>query len=383
MGANAHMNFELGEGINHADFTDGREMLIKAIDDRRYMYGAALALDPSDYAQNYAFGGSQQLVEGAWTAGITTSTANRNVNLAPGMLWLNGGGGSAPQDLGDTEHCFIGLIWGGETVTLAASSGGDRWHLLSIPRESLYVAGGSESRDFMDAVTRALSSQSVDKRVTAAPVLTVTVGAYAGGVPATPSGHAALAAVKIRNGAAGVAVGGVSELYTDVIDYTSPIWRRHVGKLGREGLYTAGDWAPENTIQLTSQSAASKVAYWYPGDHAGDPSARLLGVCIKHDADEAFTAELVRVDYETGADVVLSTITVGTTDGADRQVISFGNGTLPIWCNGTPGGRAIVLRGIAGTTWDGSTLALKITSGAGAGAQTTRIAKVDFFLATC
>lgn len=382
MGANSHLHFNLGEGINHADFTGLRDTLLKAMDDRRYMFGAAVVLDPDDYGLTYALGGSQQLVEGAWTSAITTATGNRNVNLGPGMLWLNGGGGTPPGDQDDTFRDFVGLIWPGETVTLAASAGGDRWHLLSIPRETLFAADGAESRDFMDAVTRALSSQSLDKRMAAAPVLTVTVGAYAGGVPATPSGHAALAAVKIRDAAAGVAVGGASELYTDVLDYTMPLWRRHVGKLGREGLYSGSDWALENTIQLTSQSAASKVAYWFPGDHAGDPGARLLGVCIKHDADEAFTAELVRVDYENGADVVLSTITVGTTDGNDRQVISFGNSTIPIWCNGTPGGRAIVMRGIAGTTWDGSTLALKITSGAGTGTDTTRIAKVDFFLAT-
>jgi hypothetical protein len=382
MSANAEMKWNQGEGVNADDFNDARSMLLKAMDDRRFMYAASLVLDPGDYEAQYGLGGGTHVTEGAFTCMITTTTGSRNVTLEPGQLFLGGGEGDTPDSVDDTEAIMTGIIWPGGTVTLPASAGGDTWNLISIPRLApLYDDGGSESRDFMDAVTRALSSQNVDKRSTAAPALVVTTGTLGGGIPATPVGHAALAAVKIRNGAAGVAVGGMSELLTDVVDYTLPMRRKFVGRLGREGLFAAADWAVSGLMALDSGSAASKVARWYPGDHKGDPAARLLGVIIKHKADEAFTAELVRIDLETDAETVLSTITVGTTDGAYRNIVSFGNGTNPIWCNGAPGGRAIVARGVTGTFWDGSTLALKITSGGGAGAQTTTIAKVIFVLA--
>ncbi len=395
MASNKQMNFNNGEGINYADFNDMRKMLQKEQGD--FLYGPMV--NPLNmrqaYSGSFGLGGANAIGTIGWCLGLVPGGANRALALHPGSFVLCTSDGSPPTDdgdYGDTGRANYQITFAGQSFELSANaSGSDRWDLVVIDDTFSEVAGGAVNRDFKDATTGALSTESVNKRITISPggatPFSIVEGTPGAGYPAWPTGYAPVARIKVRNGATELAT-SAANLIADIEDHTWPLGRRWIGMMGTDARRGAdgtfgGDWNTSGN-KLTVSEAAN-TAYYFPRDLTGRSDARLLGVFLAHESNEAFTAEIVRVNYDNAIDTVLSTLTVGMADLSHRNIMAFGDGTLPIWGNGTAAGRALEEGpggvGIGAFGHVHSTVALKITSGAGTGTNATTICGVSFVFA--
>lgn len=393
--SNKQMHFNDGEGIDHNDLNDMRKMLQKEQADFWY----ARMVQPNNMAANYddsfELGGANAVGTIGWALGLVPGAANRGVSLRPGSFIHCTSDGSAPTDTGDyddTERANWLVTFAGQSFELSANAtGDDRWDMVVIDDDFTEVAGDEEERDFEDATTRAKSTDDFPKRVSfasgGASPFSIVEGTPGAGYPAIPTGFERVARLKVRPAATTLATSRAN-LIADVEDHTYPIGRRWVGCMAleaqREVDGTMGDWLPSGTQKVTVSDSGNSL-YYFPKDLTGRSDARLLGVYVAHESNESFTVEVVRVNFDGSTEAVLSTLTVGTTDGAHRNVMAFGNGTLPIWGNGTPCGTAAEVGGggvaIGSFGHVHSTVAVKVTSGSGVGTNHTTICAVGFVFA--
>lgn len=402
--SNKSVHFNDGEGLDFNDLNALRRLIQKEAGDHLYGRMIQLRNQAPDWSAYWGQGAATSIITFGAALQMNVGGASRTISFEGGSLLLSNAGSAAEPPYDDASYstrlCYPISFWGQSIALAANASGSDRWDAIVIANADFNegTTGDNENRDFMDAVTRAITTTSLPKRTyspagnnalaTPATLLTVVQGTPGAGKPSI-SGNQAVAYVKVPNGATQLG-GSYALLRTDYEDWTTPAGRVWIGMLGRDANRTAAgaltNWGSSGTVAIATNTGSS-VAYWFPREMTGRSDAKFLGVHIVHEADEAFTAQIVRVNYDGTADTVLSTITVGTTDGQHREIMSYGDATVPLWGNGTPAGRTLDLGTSAGTNPLGSashihsTLALKITSGAGGGTSTVICAVAFVFAA--
>jgi len=321
-----------------------------------------------------------------------TNGSDREIVIQPGVLGLgvaaDGGSGASPHALADfTPSTVWWLQPSGQAFTLAANASGMlRYDLVTVALTGYETTGDSETRDFEDAITGALTTTTPDKRRRVVPTWAVTEGTPGAGIPATPANTAAVAAIAVPDSATSILAEGVR-------DFTIPLRHgvEYYTTLGFHALVDTLDWGADNfdagqDVDI-STSLTGFTATFYPPARACDPMARLLGVIVSHESDDDSIIRLIRNPlYDSGGlRVTLATIAAGTTDGQPRALFSEAwtdaDGDLPIWLNGFSGGRPIELRdGLGGLARRGrSSVALYVettsTDGAHINAVTWIVAR--------
>lgn len=364
MSANRFQHFNDGEGLEFADLNDITSSMLKAMGDG-WHYGSAVAasnINPGQYAQQYDADVYQRVFCHGWAGSVMTNGSDREIVIQPGVMGMgvaaDGGSGASPHALADFAPSTVWWLQpSGQAFTLSANASGMlRYDLVTVALTGYETTGDSETRDFEDAITGALTTTTPDKRRRVAPTWAVTEGTPGAGIPATPAGTAAVASIAVPDSA-------TSLLAENVRDFTIPLRHgvEYVTTLGFHALTDTTDWGADNVdagedVDI-STTISGVTATFYPPARACDPLARLIGIVISHECDDAVTFELIRnpVYNSGGSKPILTTISAGTTDGQPRSIAipsaswADVDGDLPIWLNGFHGGRAIELRdGLAG-----------------------------------
>lgn len=190
--ANSTVNFNDGEALVHTDLNN----VSLSLDNRSALANYAqlvrnyCLITSSTYATVYAAG----LQAVGMDVEPTLTLGSGTVGISPDRWYV--GLGVGPHS-GDPEDLVLAALDmpATSTVVPANATGSQRTDTLSIPatQAALFVAGSSETRYFEDAVTGALSTQSVNKLYTASVTLTYTAGG------AAPAGHATIATFTVPN----------------------------------------------------------------------------------------------------------------------------------------------------------------------------------------
>lgn len=190
--ANSVPYFNDGEALDHTDLNETVSMLAN---------NASMA-DYETLVRNYVtiVGGTYATIYAAGLQAIgfdrepVFTLASGSISMAPQRMYV--GLGDSPHSGTDSDRILACLDMPTTSVVVPANAtGSQRTDTLSIPatEATLFAAGTSESRDFQDAVTGALSSQSVNKRYAPSTALTYTAGGSA------PANHATIATFTVPN----------------------------------------------------------------------------------------------------------------------------------------------------------------------------------------
>ena len=204
MGLIKRVNFNVGEGLTTADLLNVQRFADARLLDALVAPAARDGQSPGSLLLDASYG----LVLGA--SGRVYGNGNLAVRIAGGTLlqWQGGGTylgavtGLTPQLLPYLQSTAIDQTF--STVGLAA--GQSRWDICCY-RITDEEAGDPQTRDFEDAVTHLVTSQTFNKQLSTAlePLwVTGTPAATASAVePAIPSGFAKLCAVRVDFGQTG------------------------------------------------------------------------------------------------------------------------------------------------------------------------------------
>jgi hypothetical protein len=206
--------FNDGEGIDHTDFNDLQRFLRSQFLDM----GMAQIGRGSDGLLGGAIGSISNYPGVLGDHCAPSVASGMTIDVAAGMLMQSTMPGGVPSG----DDALVLSFWVGngvlDTVHAAADPTNPRWDLVSI--ELSYADGDTESRDFQDASTLALSTTTPNKRRNVVCTKTVTQGTPAATptIPATPSGDVPLYAVYIPAAA-------VTLLNANIFDYRLPAGR--------------------------------------------------------------------------------------------------------------------------------------------------------------
>lgn len=258
-------------------------------------------------------------------------------------------------------------------VTHAAPSVNPRFDLISVKLE--LEDADSESRDFKDAVTGALSSQTLDKSSRVAATITVTQGAEAAAPvePALPAGHVKLAAIKVPTAAV------VIDPLTNIRDYRMPIGSRVIHQCAN----LCWEFDPKDTSYLIDpnspgpgklgrDTSGGGGLIWLPLSEGGS-SARVLRLYSAMSSFHASTAVWLGRYSDRGAEETaiwnVSVAALAAKFVMHDVLASFPDPLggadvgVPFWSNGRTCGYAIdatrSLADSAGTTF--TTAAVRLT----------------------
>lgn len=248
----------------------------------------------------------------------------------------------------------------------AAGAGLERWDLYSIELAQEDADPADDvSRDFKDAVTGALSTQTVGKIRKVAATITVTAGAEAavGAAvePATPAGHVKLAAVRVDDS------GSAFDPTTDIRDYRVPAlgWTVHSVpgcQFGRDPSH----WPEDGPGIIIADAGGARDAWAHLPTIGGARRVVEIGLGSNILGGSAAAARLMRMNM-TGsilgavedelAVITGSLLSAGTN--AFRTYDVLGSLGTPLWANGYAAGYAVEVAGGSPRS-----VALKVTSGA-------------------
>ncbi len=283
MAPKTHILFSSGEAIEDADFMRLQKMLRSQAWDYAGIEGGFTSID---------FGqGSIDRQAVLWAAGVAGApypdVAAVKMLVNPGWIgqWISGinkpvDGGSYTSE----EPSFVAYHVGPNELDTQhdVGSAGDRWDLVSVKiAPATYTDGDAETRHFEDAVTRAKSSVSVNKRQRLAITKTLTKGASGGGIPALPAGHVPLYLIKIP--AAYNAAFAPSSSFP-LRDHRMPLGTFHVDvhvcDMIDRGLFSAA-WTKQGTGKAfryaTANNGGAGADVGFLPD-VGNSHARLVGI---------------------------------------------------------------------------------------------------------
>lgn len=334
MGLNSHetARFNDGEGLTHGDLNN----IIVGATQRAWDIPGYADLIPQaavHAAQNY---------DGVFDSGVDISTTVFCKGGGPGLFAtggfdLNVGAGifgvfaaNTPPTVLDTKMRWTTMSPGVALTFTAAPSGQKRYDVVTLG--VVDGTGGSETRDFKDATTGALSSTSVSKR----NQLVGTLGIFNGTAGVTPS-------VPNPSGLRVVALVLVNDTAIETVwDCTQPFGPAITAMSipGRDFMQVDG-WT-EGAYGSISVSALSRTCVLFPPMLAGDPSAKVIGVELKTTLSTGFTAELVAHNYGystyTSLDTITSLITSGTEQTSKIDVRGYPSNVSavrgPYWASG-------------------------------------------------
>lgn len=274
---------------------------------------------------------------------------NREVRFAEGVIM----GTPSPQPTidGNTPKLFVYYMKEGDVATKQrpAAAVNPRWDVLSVAFAE--ATGDNESRDFEDAVTGALSTQSVAKRrkVTATFTWTIGVEAATPAEPATPAGQYKLCAVRVTPGMTLFDMAN-----HDLRDYRTPCGYRGfpqlatdvsgpVGINGGTAVFTAVTSAPGIYVIDTDNGGGTERTEQFYRCPISASASRVTGLLVKGKAT-ATAAHTLNLQGHGGI-LISSVAVVPTVAGWGTFPI-----TIPIWSNGFTAGYAAELQGLTPST---------------------------------
>lgn len=315
--------FNDGEGVDPVDFNNAQKFLMAHLQDStlQYLIGAskAFTIDPTNGLYDPEYAGENG----------TDAETRFAYCLSPGAAYLRRGSGANVvqitagtliQKVGTsagTDATLIPYTFNGtETWTIAAGDASNpRVDLLQMKLE--YIDGNSETRDFEDAVTRAKSTTTPNKRRRVQCTLSVKQGTPAAApfVPEPDAGFVPVGSVLVgTNYATGtnIVIGEDSSGTNAVLhDQRMPLRvRAHRVDPIAYKLVTA--WALSNNNSTVTSSNATNDMYIPCPAGLG----RLVGVSIHHTV--AFSSPTNQLGRSNG---------IITTSWVTRNTLGFGNST--------------------------------------------------------
>lgn len=321
-------------------------------------------------------------------------SANNKVRIYPGTLC------QAIADADGTEPKFIAYTFTTEEVTIA---NGDATNpRIDLVQMKLEYVDETEARDFQDATTRALTSQSLGVRRRVKCTLSVKQGTPAAS-PAYPdpdTGFCVIAGMFV--GAA--YAGGTAIVFDDAAgaalvlhDQRMPMRVRTHGTLSRDFIFNGTDFVPAGGFYVERIANTDGNSLFIPVHRWGN-NGRLVAIDCQMRDFTALTSSIVRLDVGNATDTALAGANMnGSSSGSmslrrtrldQFQSIHMSGGPVvtanangmgvPIWANGrrAPG---VQLTGENDTSFpiEAALLAIKFTT---PGAS-NRWARATFYIA--
>lgn len=272
--------------------------------------------------------------------GMYTKTAPPTV-LDPGMRWI--------------------YVTGTQTMTHVAAPGGQKRYdyiTLSIAETD----GDSESRDFKDAVTYALSTSTPNKRRKLVGTLAIIQGtANASPTVPVPGGTEKVVALVLVNDTAVEKVWDCTQPAGPAMTVVSCPSRDLV-------LVPSGNWAPDTVAPGAIVCSTTGAGILPPSAFAGDPMTKVIGIEMKTTLTAGFIIKMVQFESGVSLPTVLDDISSLFTSGTHAVRLDFrgfpttvGATTGPYWCHG---GRSKLGQLAGAGTQSGMTVALQVAGGA-------------------
>lgn len=358
--------FNDGEGIDFADFNALQRRLRSQLWDMAT--GSLARLWEVDN-----IGGAPNLVPSnahLWTVGsgcyprVKTGVA-RSITNAPGILAQGDGTYTDPTD----THLNATWLAADDLQTQFAdnASGNPRYDIVQVKID--YLADGATNRDFKDANSLVVTSQSMNKTRSVRLTFSTKQGTPAGSpVEPTPdSGFLKWCAVLIPNG-----IGSGDILATNIRDYRMPVGMRVMDIMGHNLSYDTTQWSTGVTGRIDALGGVARTARAHP--EGAWMSGRLLrvGMMATILGGSAATAQLVRTDFLSGGVVDNNLVTItsdlinvgGGRTYREHNPLAASNG--PFWLNGYQAGLAVNQGFAPPESSSFNKLAMLFTSGTGA-----------------
>lgn len=323
--------FSDGEGLEFADLNNMQRFAEALIGDG-IVGCAAPQLELNDAAgmrieHLYAFG-----VSGAPFENVT---GTRTPNFLAGLVAQQVASG--PPDGNDSQVLLYYLANDEPSVARPAAVTNPRWDVVSILLAQ--ANADSQSRDFEDASTRAVTTTTTNKQRRVEATITWTQGAENASPvePSIPAGHVKLAAFRV------VPAATLFDPETDIRDYRMPIgpvtslvsqWQYAISQSG------TSDWAQLASGHISTFGAASNETIFSPCPVT--EVKRLIAVAIhRADGTGTSTTALTR-RVESSTDTVLKTITADLPSSSNYSEYDIlGQFGTPLWANGYAAGYAV------------------------------------------
>jgi hypothetical protein len=320
-----------GEGIHHGDINLlQRYMHSFFLDGYLAQLGRVAVSDLGALTTHcYAVGFS-----GAPYGHASTNRTSRNL----GGLILQRLGSSQPS--GDDPQFLAYYIDADEAGFLHDTAAANpRWDIITVKLEQTDSdTADNATRDYEDAATGAITSETFVKKRKVKATITVTKGTEAASPtePATPAGHVKLAAFRVTVGMT------TFNAKTDIRDYRMPLGFAEEWIPGRDTSHASAQWTTDTaTGALTNVAGGAHQAISWP--RANMSRARRvigLGLGISTLSSTTHTMDLGRVDPWTGFTSVES-LTLNVGNGYRAQGWSTFEPALPLWTNGYAAGYAV------------------------------------------
>lgn len=351
MAINKEVYFSNGEGLSHTDLNNLQGFIRSQIFDT---LGTLARLDQYTEKPNVSYcwcrgnGGAPIPADNAYYSYATGLT----VHNRSGLVFQNidtDSGNYAPT--GDSPDFLAYYVAEDEWLTTLTSnsSGNPRIDIFCIKLDQL--AGGAEARDFEDADTELVTTQSTNKRLNVRCQTQVVIGTPAASPtePATPAGYVKVWSARVNNGATSLAAALVIDyrmpLGIKVVDVNpSDITGLDLGASGGTFRYS-GSWTDGASYMGGRQVDVLEAGSAYFIAHAQGVTAqqRLLAVqLLSHDAGASqWVTTLVRINRNS--------LTTLATPTSDLLPASPGGGTTwrqstflttPYWGNSYQSGHA-------------------------------------------
>lgn len=320
--------FNNTEGISHVDFNEMQSLM------QAYVNDGIL----SNFANHNVLSGMGG-VEGHCFAMENACAVWKNVfnpatqlEFDPGVLAVYTPSGSITGDEPYLRTVYVDVA-DIPDKTRPVPGVSDRWDVLSVNISE--VTGSAAVRDFKDAVTGALSTQSFDKRDQTQANFTWTQGVEGGGIPATPAGDVRICAVLVP------AAGSITAEDNKIRDYRIPIGQTqhhvHAGAdldLNNSGATVLPNWP---AIWFDDNGGFAEVQSLCP---VAKPATRLLHIFLSADVDTvgSIALDIRRVSDNVTVEHLFHTHLV--TPGTSSPYSLFTDPDMPIWANGYSAGRA-------------------------------------------
>jgi len=208
--------FSDGEALRSDDFNDLQKLIQAYVAD-----GVLSMLGYSDDTSAIPSGLEQASAVGNGGAVFVDEATNLTVDFAPGMIGQHSGAAVT----GDTPAMLWYYMEAADVPdkTRPVATTNPRWDILTV--QLTEADGSSENRDFKDAITGALSTQSFNKRRRVTATFTWTQGTEAASPvePAVPAGQVKLCAVKVPTAAAVFSPFGSGLDSSELRDYRVPV----------------------------------------------------------------------------------------------------------------------------------------------------------------
>lgn len=300
--------FNDGEGVEQVDFNDLQ--YVRWAENFAALQAMLGSVENIDLNGFQAMGTDKVFCPRAGAGYIENNFSGLQLDFIRGAMLLKNPDSTSefPIDEAENPMTLVMLDTDLAFITLDTADGSNpRIDLIEVKITDAEVSDSSASRDKEDAVTRALTTITPDKRRRAEVTFRVKNGTPAAdpSPPTVDAGWAELANVFVGTGATSLTFDTVWDLRFPMQVEFQRIFPTMLGYWG-----SLLDWSNDavgNAVALTKLTATDTPAFAFP--HTGDQNARILGFMINAeiatlDGNEA--VNIVRYDDNSGTAVLLS-----------------------------------------------------------------------------